>query len=308
MQKKTTMKRNNRLPDKIKQQLSSRYHDKNLKIYRGNTKGGFDLPMASILCASCDEGVIRNGGRLGARFGPKVILHELSKFQFSSHRKLAIKVDYVQSNSRIEEDFEERQSQQQNCILQLLKDGIDHPVIHLGGGHDHIFPLLLALQSTGRKLNILNIDAHLDTRIDDAFHSGTPFRQFDIKAHSSYKLEQFGIQTEANAKSNFKELIKGKMTIHEKIDSFSSVIDTNKSSLNILSIDVDGISSRDFKSCSAVNPSGIADEKLNDIIEIYKEKIQHPPVVGFYEYNPLYDDLSNSDGKKIAWKINQLLK
>ena len=31
-------------------------------------------------------------------------------------------------------------------------------------------------------------------------------------------------------------------------------------------------------------------------------------IYGFYEYNPLYDDQANSDGKKVAWKINQIIK
>ena len=53
-------------------------------------------------------------------------------------------------------------------------------IFHLGGGHDHIYPLLMSLEKTQnyKHLKVLNLDAHLDTRTDEFAHSGTPFRQF----------------------------------------------------------------------------------------------------------------------------------
>ena len=98
------------------------------------------------------------------------------------------------------------------------------------------------------------------------------------------------------------------MNIHNCNDVLEKVIKPQNDWINILSIDVDVLASADFSSCSAVNPSGISDASLNKIINTYVNSCPHQPVIGFYEYNPVYDNVSNSDAKKLAWKINMALK
>ena len=206
-------------------------------------------------------------------------------------------------------------------IYQTLNTSPMLPTIHLGGGHDHVYPLLVAVEKAypEKKLNIINIDAHLDTRSDQLHHSGTPFRRFDQKTDKPFNLNQVAIQSESNTQENYEDLKNGTMTIYpvpefdlnsneQLFDVFSKSMKTSADYLNILSIDLDVCDSSDFRSCSAVNPCGLKNTQIDHLISLYQKSIKHHGIYGFYEYNPLYDDKSNSDGKKIAWKLNQIIK
>ena len=57
--------------------------------------------------------------------------------------------------------------------------------------------------------------------------------------------------------------------------------------INILSIDLDCLDSADFKSCSAVNPSGLSLDELECIIDVFNITVKSPKFFGFYEYNPI---------------------
>lgn len=297
-----------RLPDKLTQQIRSRAATKNKSLFKASKDATDDKSAALILTSPSDHGVMRNGGRPGAYLGPKVILNELSKLQRQSHQQNQILIEQVTSLNEEQNDFADSQKNQHKRISAILKNYIGRPIIHLGGGHDHIFPFLMGLQESHAKLNIINVDAHLDTRQDLEPHSGTPFRQFDNEAKSIFELHQFGIQEEANHLTNYAPLKNGTMSVHAKNDNFEKTIKLQPEWLNILSIDVDVLGSADFSSCSAVNPSGILDASLNEMINTYVNTCPHQPVIGFYEYNPIFDNISNSDGKKIAWKINMAMK
>ena len=306
-----------KLPDQISQQLSKRHEDRNKDLF---TLKPNDKSMGPIfLLSSSDIGVIRNGGRQGAFMGPKVIMAELKKFQKSSANVKSFTEHEVSFMELELKEFKKGQKREEEQIKKHLPIQQTHPIIHIGGGHDHIFPFLTALEDKypNSKLNIINIDAHLDTRDDQEAHSGTPFRQFFEKSKKGHHLHQIGIQSESNPLGNFKELNNVKMQIHqlEKIEENSKLISIFQESLsqqpdtlNILSFDVDALHSKDFSSCSAVNPNGFSDSQMNQIFSTYKKNINHPQIIGIYEYNPLYDDLSNRDGKKLAWKIQQSLK
>ena len=299
--------KNTTISDKNKQEIAARAKFKNKKLFKNA-----DQPEVVIITSSSDEGVIRNGGRQGSYLGPKVILNEFGKLQSHSHSKKSILCCEVTSTST-KLEFEEAQSSQALAIEKALTEINQTTLIHIGGGHDHIYPFITGLKNSLKerlKLNIINIDAHLDTRIDKVHHSGTPFRQLDEQSDSQFTLHQVGIQRESNQVDNYKELKTGKMTVHQWDNhfDFKKLINNESGWINILSIDVDALSSNDFKSCSAVNPSGIPDNVMNRYINEYVSLIEHSPIVGFYEYNPIYDDISNSDAKKIAWKINQIMK
>lgn len=311
------MKYNLSLPDNLRQQLDSRKKEKNFSIYSDHES----TTNINIITSSSDVGVMRNGGRQGAYLGPKVILNELGKFQSSSHKHKSISIKNVTELTLEIENFEKSQINQSTKIQNCLNKNTLSTIVHLGGGHDHIFPLLMALENNYEKkeINILNIDAHLDTRIDKLPHSGTPFRQYDQHTSRKFQLNQLGIQQESNTVANFTDLKNGIMSISSIEElAFSPRSEMKKlierkmpkldNTLHVLSIDIDALDGSDFTSCSAVNPCGISFHQLCEIVEAYKENLTHPPIVGIYEYNPIYDDVSNSDAKKIAWIINQIIK
>lgn len=301
------------LPDEIKRQLSTRYKTQNKMIFNENNNG-----EALILSSPSDIGVIRNGGRQGSFLAPKIILNELGKFQKSSHE--INNVNFIQVTDIDAEiaDFDKAQIFQTHKIQELLKN--NRPTIHLGGGHDHVFPFLMAIENTypEKKINIINIDAHLDTRQDSAPHSGTPFRQFDLQAKKKFNLHQIGIHSEANTSANYQNMAKTSMNISPLTRSslnqefliklIQNSIMTNHEWINVLSIDLDALDSTHFTSCSAVNSDGFYWHEIQLIISTFLDLDKSNTFIGLYEYNPVYDDLSNSNGKKIAWQINQILK
>ena len=155
-----------------------------------------------FLTSSSDIGVQRNGGRNGARLAPQSLLSYIKKL----NKKPSLeKKSFIQLEVAIEQeelkDFQDAQNRQADRISTNLKSFPGSFVCHIGGGHDHILPLLLALGKDFKRVIVINIDAHADTRIDSDFHSGTPFRQFSTIFKKEFYLFQIGLMELANSKS-----------------------------------------------------------------------------------------------------------
>ena len=211
-----------------------------------------------VLTASNDLGVIRNGGRRGAAFGPSCITNALKKFAIHSRNNKKIQIVEV-ADEQI--DFNQLQSQEVKNITAILNRYKRSHVCHLGGGHDHIYPLVMALSEHFQKnIHIINIDAHLDTRIDDFSHSGTPFRQLKTQLKKRLRITQLGIQEISNIEANWKSI---DMTVHllskleqdfenfNKLDStkIDSLLDINKDEITVFSLDLDAIKGHEFSAC-----------------------------------------------------------
>lgn len=265
----------------------------------------------SILKSSSDIGVIRNFGRAGSRYAPKAICH-----QFKSMTKHSIQQTFreteISSQELENQNFNQAQIAESQIILEELKLK-KSKYIHLGGGHDHIYPMLIACEQNGFKnIIVLNLDAHCDTRIDGDHHSGTPFRQFDDQTKINFKLVQYGIHSFANSESTLSPL-KSKCEIFfaDEVINFDETNINKKLAqifdnhdLNtaiILSLDCDAIDSMNMEAVSAVNHSGISAQHINSIVRYFaKLKTNATKIFGVYEYNPVYDNLSNKGSRLIA--------
>tara|TARA_X000000950_G_C13882188_1_gene647298 strand:+ start:1007 stop:1915 length:909 start_codon:yes stop_codon:yes gene_type:complete len=276
--------------------------------------GANKVPIKStiVLTSSCDKGVQRNGGRLGSRLGPKSVIFELGKMELTGNNTQL----YTKEVSSDLSDFDKSQECQTKLINELIVNQDGSKFIHLGGGHDHVFSLLSAIgkKVTKKKLVILNVDAHLDTRIDDWSHSGTPFRQFDKFTSSPYQLIQLGCHRETNNKDNYQSLKNGSMEImsfRSKSDLVSLIkyLGNFKPETHeiILSVDCDGLDLSDIPAVSAPNPYGTHFEQLISLIDYLQSDWGGISYCGFYELNPLLDTLSNHSSKKIAWALNRLI-
>jgi formiminoglutamase len=267
----------------------------------------------SILQASTDLGVCRNGGRRGSSFAPQAILAHTIKMPDLPSEKFII-ADISDKNLE-NENFESAQAVQQANFAKYSHK----PIIHLGGGHDHILPLLNHLSSKNDNITIINIDAHLDTRLDPIPHSGTPFRQFSNSTKiKNLKLLQFGIHQFANSKENYEKLANGEMKIwsfddlesqtnhfHTSIDSILNY-EVAKNSHLIISLDCDALDSSLMSAVSAVNHRGLPLHFVSDILNwSYKNFEKENLTFGVYEYNPLYDDLSCKGAKALASLLYQ---
>ena len=268
-------------------------------------------PLSCLfLKSSTDTGVIRNNGRNGARFGPQSFLSTFKKF---SQNKTLCQLSFwdyeVANQEEEEEDFHLAQRQEAKRISALLEQHPKSQIIHIGGGHDHIYPLLLAL-SKNQKIIVINIDAHADTRTDEEFHSGTPFRQFADEFKGEFHLFQIGLHAFSNSFSTLGPLARGTETklwkkdlnlesLNRLFEQMAKEID-NETTV-IFSLDADALIGSEVPAVSAVNPGGLTQQELLAIWKRYQKLPKsHPPIIGIYELNPLYDTLSSFGMKTIA--------
>ena len=273
----------------IQRQLSSR-----TKEVLANFKTSPSKADMLIHTVHTDIGVARNGGRRGARFGAQAVLASFKKLTRPQDRNLLWSERIVSSASLDDLNFSEAQQREsENITFDLEKTHV-----HLGGGHDHIYPLLMSLQSFKKPIHVINIDAHLDTRIDNYFHSGTPFRQFANMKTVPFRLTQIGIRPFSNAKSNYTSLRGTKMTILDV--KTLETLSLSQEELTVLSLDCDALDGSFFSSVSAVNPMGLTKMQFFSIWNFYLKSIVHRPIIGIYEYNPVYDDISGQGAKFLA--------
>ena len=276
-----------------------------------------------FLLAPTDNGVIRNGGRNGARYAPEAILNVFKKM--NNHIDTATKLysTFVSSDQDEKSNFNKAQQNSSETILRTINHHLftqnnkaSSNIIHIGGGHDHAYPFLRSLEKIDQIKNILiiNIDAHCDTRIDDFRHSGTPFRDFTDETKKNVFLIQYGIHNYANSESTLTPIKNGK----EKHYSVFKARDNSKGfrkwdqslfehlpfnfgddTFIYLSLDCDALESSVMEGVSAVNHEGIPLSYVQMMIDKIKS-LKGPKAFGIYEYNPVYDNLSQKGARAIC--------
>lgn len=142
-----------------------------------------------------EEGISRNGGRVGASEAPDLIREALYKLTPDAHvyvgfrQLLGDTVDV--GNVVITGDVESDQQTLGLLVAQWLSEGII-PII-LGGGHETAFGHFLGYVKQKSPVDILNIDAHADVRPlkNGLAHSGSPFYQ--ALEHPSQICEKYSV-------------------------------------------------------------------------------------------------------------------
>ncbi|MDI2034358.1 formimidoylglutamase [Paenarthrobacter nitroguajacolicus] len=130
---------------------------------------------AVVLGFCSDAGVLRNKGRVGAAAAPAAIRAALGPLAFHLDRDVFDAGDVV-----VEDDLlESGQQRAGRAISGLLDDG--NLTVVLGGGHETAFASYLGVAGSevvrGKRLGVLNLDAHFDLRDEPTPSSGTPFLQ-----------------------------------------------------------------------------------------------------------------------------------
>ena len=141
-----------------------------------------------------DEGVRRNGGRVGAAQGPERVFSFIGKVGTAVNPEFDVDLRSVKvaTVGCVAEGLglEEAHARLAEVVAKIVSAGAVPFVI--GGGNDQSYPNALGyLQATrggqeprggGRAFNVVNVDAHLDVRPLlgpelSVAHSGSPFRQ-----------------------------------------------------------------------------------------------------------------------------------
>ena len=246
-----------------------------------------------------DWGVCRNGGRRGTRFAPQAISNVLLKM-VAMPSSPPLHFREVSSSADEEEDFGESQNKSARRIKKAGEAFGGDKIFHLGGGHDHIFPLLMSLRDE-KAIHVINIDAHLDTRSEPLPHSGTPFRQFADAYQGSFRLTQLGIHSFSNHPASY-EGFSGEMVVlsPDELSGWKKKISLRSEELTLLSLDCDALAAESMEAVSAVNPAGLSFACVREIFDWYSQHDQAQKIYGIYEYNPLFDNLSQKGAKALA--------
>jgi len=162
-----------------------------------------------ILGIPTDEGIHRNGGRIGASEAPNAIrawLGKLTPFAGPHFKRHLDELKIVDLGDIPEGDLEEMHKAASKMAMELIASG--KIVIALGGGHDVTFPLARGFRDgiKADSIGLINIDAHLDVREkkNGQHHSGSSFRL--LLEEGIVKGEHFaeiGIQSFVASKEQF---------------------------------------------------------------------------------------------------------
>jgi formiminoglutamase len=275
---------------------------------------------ASILFfkSSSDIGTIRNFGRRGSNFAPEAILTIVKKLALHNEETWS-DIEIAQPQLELE-DFELAQKEYSVTLATALQSYTNaRKFIYLGGGHDHVYPLLKALNTKSLKIKVINIDAHLDTRIDSLSNSGTPFRQFANEFEGQFELIQLGIHDFANSKTTMSDLGKTKEVVATYDDLkhltnnftnnrklFERMIPYDHEALYLFSLDADALEAGIMEGVSAVNHRGLPYHFVEELL-IYAQDVLRTKHYGFYEYNPIYDNLSQKGARTLASLIYKIM-
>ena len=184
--------------------------------YRSTTEddGGGPRAVPSEPAASCtavilgfasDEGVRRNKGRTGAAQAPAAIRAALGPMAFHLDRTVSDAGDIVVAGGALEAG----QARAGQAITSMLDGGC--LTVVLGGGHETAYASYLGVAGSeavrsGRRLGVLNLDAHFDLREEPKPSSGTPFRQMaeaEAAAEREFSYAVVGISEPNNTRALF---------------------------------------------------------------------------------------------------------
>jgi formiminoglutamase len=279
-----------------------------------------DLSDANIvfLNYSSDIGTLRNLGRRGSLYAPEAILNVVKKL--SSHNLKKWSSFEIASSSNEIENFENAQKSYIQKVSKILsKTSRAEKIVYLGGGHDHIYPSVMAINQFAKKVVIINLDAHLDTRVDTEANSGTPFRQLDRDFDGSLEIIQLGIHEYANSISTmsnlsfanevvatYEDVRYGTKEFIETEKFLKRVIPFKEDVTYVFSLDADVLASSVMEGVSAVNHRGLPYDFIEDVL-IYSIDVLNCQHFGIFEYNPLYDNLSQKGARTLASLIYQIM-
>lgn len=260
-----------------------------------------DYESADIVILGCtqDEGVRRNGGRVGAGEAPAAIRRQFYKLTTFNIAKRIFDAGDVAFRGSLEETHDALAG----VVTQMLRD--EKRLIVIGGGNDISYADGCAMAEVfgADKWIGVNVDAHLDVRIADKRNSGTPYRQLldEKKIRPDYFYE-VGYQTHLASPVYYRyikdlgvnrislELVRSrehgdqelKEMIRQKFIGQSSSLST------FFGFDMDAVRMADAPGTSAPSPLGLRAGEFIQLVK-YAASLAHTRIIEFSEMNPKFD-------------------
>lgn len=259
---------------------------------------------------SCDAGVRRNNGIVGAKDAPLALRKQLASLPW---RKPSHKNNLFDFGDIVCEGDELERAQQElgDQISTILNYG---KAIVLGGGHETLYGQYLGVRKAvgpNASIGLLNIDAHFDMRSYEAqTSSGTMFKQIldeDPKAHYLVcGIQQYGNTT---ALFNTADQYNVQYFLDEELDSktFTTALNDFMDAHDVLLVTLcmDVLNAAEAPGVSAPSPFGLSALKVREIL---RQMSAHKNTVSFSicEVNPLLD-VNNQTAKLGAYFINEVI-
>lgn len=263
--------------------------------------GGDAYEKAHIVILGCpqDEGVRRNGGRVGAADAPRAIREQFYKLTTNNIRWNICDLGDVDVSGTLEEVHDRLTA----VVEQILADG--KRLIILGGGNDISYADGCAMARVFGDDGWIgvNIDSHLDVRLAEERNSGTPYRQLLDEGHirPDYFYE-VGYQSHLASpiyydyirsigvnrislellRSRAEADIELKESIREKFIGHSTSLNT------FFGFDMDAVRSADAPGTSAPSPLGLRAGEFIQLVK-YAASLANTRVIEFTEMNPNFD-------------------
>ena len=268
-------------------------------------------PGVALVGFACDEGVRRNGGRAGARDGPRAIRAALANLAWHQDWPVSDAGDVV-----CDGDLEVAQSRLAVAVAGAIRGG--HRPLVLGGGHETAWGTFLGIAAAqpDATVGVINIDAHLDLRADEPGNSGTPFFQIARWCEANRRPFQYlcvGVAEPSNTAALFDRAASlgvewipdtdffppDRAEPRRLIDHFVERVDRV-----YLSVDLDVLPAATMPAVSAPAARGVAFE----IVETLVERIAASGKVAaadLVEFNPALD--TDGRGTRVAARLAWLL-
>ena len=254
----------------------------------------YDYLSADVVILGCpqDEGVRRNGGRVGAAGAPDEIRRCLYKLTVNGVEHLRL---FDLGNTIIQPTLEETHTLHQQIVRQIIGDG--KTLIVLGGGNDISYPDCSGLAQAVGNVLAFNVDSHFDVRADAVRNSGTPYRQLleegFIQSDSFFEICNQPFANSAIYTQYLDE--KGAHIIRLKVvrangvtQTFEQLIEQAQPTSIFWGLDMDVVTAADAPGVSAPNAGGLTGRELIDIATVAGE-YRRSRLLEITEVNPLYD-------------------
>jgi formiminoglutamase len=253
-----------------------------------------DYPATDVVILGCpqDEGVRRNGGRVGAAGAPDEIRRCFYKLTVNGVEHLKL---FDIGNSIIQPTLEETHTLHQQIVRQIISD--DKTLIVLGGGNDISYPDCSGLVQAVGEVLAFNVDSHFDVRADTVPNSGTPYYQLleerFIKPDTFFEMCN---QPFANSPL-YTQYLEDKgahvipLTLVRKegvTKTFERVLQWGKPKAIFWGLDMDVVTAADAPGVSAPNAGGLTGHELAEIATI-AGSYPASRLLEITEVNPKYD-------------------
>lgn len=253
-----------------------------------------DYALAKVVLLGCpqDEGVRRNGGRLGASEAPHAIRCALYRLTTQGLPNPPL---FDLGDTQIQATLEETHALHQTIVEQVLRDG--KRLIVLGGGNDLSYPDCAGLAKVFSPVLAFNVDAHYDVRADTLPNSGTPYRQLlESGALTGPNFYEMGNHPFANSAIYTDYLENKGVTVYPLtqlraqgvISTFEGILNIHPAPAIFWGIDMDAVRASDAPGVSAPTPIGLTAEEIYALVSL-AGRDPRSKLLEITEVNPTYD-------------------